>query len=177
MLCEAFVALGFRPLCDYPLFLAMLVLHIPAGMTCVVAGFVAIVSQKKAGRHPTFGTIYYWSLAVIFISASVMAILYWAEFWHLFVLGILSFGTATLGRTARRQRWRGWAKLHIIGMGLSYILMLTAFYVDNGKNLPLWKELPTFTYWILPSMIGLPLIVRALLFHPLVTRTRKESVR
>ena len=27
-------------------------------------------------------------------------------------------------------------------MGASYILLLTAFYVDNGKNLPLWRELP-----------------------------------
>ena len=26
-------------------------------------------------------------------------------------------------------------------MGLSYILLLTAFYVDNGKSLPLWKDL------------------------------------
>jgi hypothetical protein len=31
-------------------------------------------------------------------------------------------------------------------MGLSYILMLIAFYVDNGKQLPLWKNLPHFMY-------------------------------
>ena len=24
---------------------------------------------------------------------------------------------------------------------------LTAFYVDNGKNLPLWKELPEIAFW------------------------------
>jgi hypothetical protein len=60
-------------------------------------------------------------------------------------------------------------------MGLSYILMLTAFYVDNGKNLPLWKELPAITYWILPSAIGLPIIVHALLRHPLVIGIQKES--
>jgi hypothetical protein len=29
-------------------------------------------------------------------------------------------------------------------MGLSYILMLIAFYVDNGKQLPLWKDQPHF---------------------------------
>jgi hypothetical protein len=34
-------------------------------------------------------------------------------------------------------------------MGLSYILLLTVFYVDNGKSLPLWKELSPITYWLL----------------------------
>jgi hypothetical protein len=53
-------------------------------------------------------------------------------------------------------------------MGVSYILMLTAFYVDNGKNLPLWKELPEWAFWILPALIGAPLIIHALVRHPLV---------
>jgi hypothetical protein len=53
------------------------------------------------------------------------------------------------------------------GMGLSYILMLTAFYVDNGKNLPLWRELPQWAFWMLPAGIGLPVMVYALLRHPL----------
>lgn len=177
MLCDVFIALGFKPPCGSPLFLAMLLLHIPAGMTCVVAGLMAILSQKKAGRHPNFGTVYYWSLAMVFVTASVMAVVYWAEFRHLFLLGLLSFSAATFGRTARRRRWHGWVRLHILGMGLSYILMLTAFYVDNGKNLPLWKDLPTITYWILPGAIGLPFLVRALLYHPLVARGRKGSLR
>jgi hypothetical protein len=51
-------------------------------------------------------------------------------------------------------------------MGASYILLLTAFYVDNGKNLPLWRELPEVAFWFLPSAIGVPLILYAL--HPLV---------
>ena len=55
----------------------------------------------------------------------------------------------------------------IAGMGLSYVLLLIAFYVDNGKQLPLWKDLPHFTYWLLPLAAGVPLIIRALLRHPL----------
>jgi hypothetical protein len=77
---------------------------------------------------------------------------------------------------ARRRRWDGWVRLHIIGMGLSYTIMLTAFYVDNGKNLPLWKELPPIAYWILPSTVGLPLIVHALLRHPLVAKVQNGSL-
>jgi len=47
------------------------------------------------------------------------------------------------------------------------VLLLIAFYVDNGHSLPLWKELPPIAYWLLPAAIGIPLIVRALLWHPL----------
>jgi hypothetical protein len=59
-------------------------------------------------------------------------------------------------------------RLHITGMGGSYILLLTAFYVDNGKNLPLWKELPPITYWLVPGAVGLPIIADALLRHPMM---------
>jgi hypothetical protein len=59
---------------------------------------------------------------------------------------MLSFAAAFFGSTALRHRWRKWPSLHVTGMGLSYILLLTAFYVDNGKNLPLWKELPQMAY-------------------------------
>jgi hypothetical protein len=51
-------------------------------------------------------------------------------------------------------------------MGLSYVLLLTAFYVDNGKSLPLWRELPSIAYWP-PAAFGLPLIVYVLIRHPL----------
>jgi hypothetical protein len=176
MVCNPIVVAGFRVPCDSVIFLAILAVHIPFGTACVLAGLVAILSKKQPGRHPTFGTVYYWSLSVIFVSASILAVLRWAEDYHLFILGVLSFAAGTFGRMARRRRRRGWVKLHISGMGLSYILMLTAFYVDNGKSLPFWKELPTIAYWILPSAIGLPLIARALLFHPLVASTRKGSV-
>ena len=49
-----------------------------------------------------------------------------------------------------------------IGMGGSYIALLTGFYVDNGPFLPLWDRLPHWTYWLLPSLLGIPLIWRAL---------------
>ena len=54
------------------------------------------------------------------------------------------------------------------GISLSYVLMLIAFYIDNGKQLPIWKDLPYFTYWLLPVMISTPILIRALLWHPRV---------
>ena len=153
---------------DSLVFLVALAVHVLAGITCVVTGIVAMLSRKAPGRHPQFGTAYYRALLVIFTTATVLSALRWAKDYHLFILGTLSFAAATLSRTALRKRWRGWVRLHIFGMGLSYILLLTAFYVDNGPNLPLWKELPPSAYWLLPSAIGIPLMVRALLRHPLV---------
>jgi hypothetical protein len=83
------------------------------------------------------------------------------------MVGALAFASTFLGRMARRMRWSSWARLHITGMGMSYILLLTAFYVDNGKSLPIWRELPPIAYWLIPAALGIPVIVRALLRHPL----------
>ena len=104
------------------------------------------------------------------MTAAALAAVRWAEDHDLFILGALAFVVAYVGRMARRERWSNWVRLHITGMGVSYVLLLTAFYVDNGKNLPLWRDFPPITYWLLPAAVGVPLIIRALLSHPL-TRT------
>jgi predicted membrane protein DUF2306 len=153
---------------DSPVFLAALGVHVLFGLSCVVAGVVAMLSRKRPGRHPRFGTIYYYCLSVVFASATVLSAMRWTEDYHLFILGTLSFATASLGRMALRRRWGNRIRLHISCMGMSYILLLTAFYVDNGKNLPLWNKLPQLAFWVLPAAAGIPFIVRSLLRHPLV---------
>ena len=152
------------------MFLTVVGVHVLLGLVCVGTGAVAMLSEKRGGRHPSFGTIYFWCLVGVFLTATGLAAVRWAEDYHLFILGALSFAAACLGRQARRDRWRYWARLHISGMGSSYVLLLIAFYVDNGKSLPLWRELPPVAYWLVPASIGIPLIVRALLWHPLVRR-------
>lgn len=169
------VVLGIAVSSISPAFVAVVGFHVLVGLACVVTGIIAMLSQKRSGRHPTFGTIYYWCLAAVAASAIALSVVRLADDYHLFILGVLSFTAAFLGRTALRRRWRGWIKLHVSGMGLSYILLLTAFYVDNGKSLPLWKELPPIAYWLLPGAVGIPLIVRALLFHPLARHSKWES--
>lgn len=153
---------GFDLPSDSPLFIGVLAIHVLLGLACVVVGIVAMLSAKRRGPHPTAGTLYYWSLAALFATASVLAAMRWAEDYHLFILGALSFGAASVGRIARRQVWRRWVDFHVSGMGLSYILMLTAFYVDNGKNLPVWRDLPYIAYWVVPGAAGVPIIVSAL---------------
>jgi hypothetical protein len=157
-------------------FAVLLLVHVPAGLTSVVAGAVAALSRKRRGRHPRLGTVYYWALAMVFVTATGMAALRWTEDRHLFVLGTLSFGVASVGYLARRVRWRGWTSFHVIGMSLSYIVLLTAFYVDNGPHLPVLDRLPAVAYWTLPSLVGLPLLVRAERRHARLARDLQAAV-
>jgi hypothetical protein len=145
-----------------PAFLAVLGFHVVAGLLCALSGLAAMLSPKLPGRHPRFGTIYYWCLAVVVFSATILSAMRWKEDYYLFILGLIAFASATFGRSAHRRQWRNWKIVHIPSLGFSYIVLLTAFYVDNGKSLPLWKELPPQTYWLLPASVGFPLIVRAL---------------
>jgi hypothetical protein len=109
---------------------------------------------------------------VVFLTMAALSILRWPANTHLFVLGILSFGAGVIGRFARRRLWPGWLPMHVTAMAVSYILLLTAFYVDNGPHLPLWRSLPPLAYWLLPSLVGVPILVWALRRHPLILSSR-----
>lgn len=151
-----------------PLFLSVVGVHVLLGLAAVISGAVAMLSVKGRGQHSNFGTIYFWCLFGAFVTMSTLAFARWQEDYHLFILGALSFGAAWLGRTILRRRWRQWPRLHLTFMATSYVLMITAFYVDNGKNLPLWRELPQIAFWILPALIAAPVVFRVLRLHPTV---------
>ena len=151
-----------------PVFLAVVGVHVLFGLAAVITGAMAMVSKKGRGRHSKLGALYFWCLFGVFVTMCALSFMRWAENYHLFILGVLSFAAAYFGRTAVRWHWRQWLRLHLTGMGASYILLLTAFYVDNGKNLPLWRELPEIAFWFLPAAIGIPLMLYVLFRHPLV---------
>jgi hypothetical protein len=168
------IVLGIPIPSSSPLFLGIVAVHVAAGLVCAVAGIAAMLATKHARRHPAAGTVYYWGLVVVFVSMAALSFLRWAENVHLFVLGIVSFGAGTIGRAARRGWWRGWLRWHIAGMGISYITLLTAFYVDNGPHLALWRSLPRLAHWLLPSVVGLPILIWALRRHPLILLARGQ---
>lgn len=46
-----------------PVFLAVVLgVHIPLGVACVAIGAIAMLSEKRRGRHSKFGTNYFWCL-------------------------------------------------------------------------------------------------------------------
>jgi hypothetical protein len=145
-----------------PIFATALAAHIVSGLTAVAAGALAATARKQAGRHPRAGRVYLWALGGIFATATVMAIIRWREDAHLFAIAVVAFGLGLYGFRARRRHRRGWPPHHAIGMGGSYIAVFTGFYVDNGPFLPLWNQLPHIAYWLLPSVVGVPLIWFAL---------------
>jgi hypothetical protein len=151
--------------------------HIAAGLTCVVTGVLAATAPKRPGRHPTSGRIFFWSLAVVFASSTTMAGLRFAHDWHLLLIGTVAFGAGSLGYLARRRRRPGWLRIHIPAMGGSYIALFTGFYVDNGPHLPVWDRLPGLSYWLLPSLVGVPLILRAMARRHLLSISRGRRGR
>jgi hypothetical protein len=145
-----------------PVFLATLAVHVAAAGTAVLVGAPAATARKRPGRHPRAGTVYLWALAVVFATATVLAGLRWRHDAHLFAIATVAFGLALFGWRARRRHNPGWVRWHAAGMGGSYIALLTGFYVDNGAQLPVWDRLPQLAYWLVPAVVGVPLIWLAL---------------
>ncbi len=87
------------------------------------------------------------------------------------IIGAVAFTAATIGYQHRRRRRPGDTG-HIDGMGVGYVAMLTAFYVDNGPRLPVWDRLPPVSFWFLPAAIGAPIIIRAVI----AARNRRSQI-
>jgi hypothetical protein len=167
---EATTIGGFTIPSRDPLFLGIVAIHVLLGLATVATGLIAMLSVKAGGRHPRFGTLYFWLLASLFTTATALSAMRWAHAYHLFILGTAALLSAVIGREARRRRVHHWVRVHILGMGCSYVFMLIAFYVDNGKQLPPLNRLPPWTYWALPALIGLSIIGWVVLRHPLARR-------
>jgi len=144
-----------------PAFLAVLAVHVLAGLTAVITGAMAALARKGSPRHVRAGRWYYRAITAVFATAAALAAMRWAQDWYLLVLGAAAFTAATAGYLHRRRHRPGDTG-HIAGMGIAYTAMLTAFYVDNGPHLPLWDRLPALAFWLLPSAIAAPLIIRAI---------------
>jgi hypothetical protein len=145
-----------------PAFLAVLAVHVIAGLTAVITGAIAALARKGSRRHVRAGRWYYRAITTVFATATVLAAMRWRQDYYLFILGAIAYSTATLGYLHRRRHRPGDTG-HIAGMGVAYTVMLTAFYVDNGPHLPLWDRLPALSFWFLPSAIAAPIIIRAII--------------
>jgi hypothetical protein len=160
---------------DAPLFLTLIAIHVFAGLTCVISGVFAMLSKKQRGVHTKAGKIYFGFLWVVFVTATIVAMVRWEHDYHLFLLGVGSFAAAFIGRKAAIKKWRKWSIIHVVGMASSYILLIIAFYVDNGRFLPLWKDIHPAFYWILPVVIGIPLTLWSLMTNPLTQEYFKKK--
>lgn len=154
-----------------PLFLAFLGVHVAAALVAIVTGILAMLSHKRPARHVGAGRWYLAALIVVFATSCVLASFRWPTDAPLVAVGAVAVAAAVYGFAFRRLHRPGDIP-HILAMGISYIAMLTAFYVDNGPHLPIWDLLPTWSFWLLPSLVGGPLIARSIMKR---RRSAKQS--
>jgi len=153
----------------FPLsFFLPLVVHALAGLTTGVTGVVAFRAPKRRGAHHRWGKYYLWAYTVVFFTATILSVQRWAADAYLFFLALAGYSFALAGYGARRFRrepflarllGKQWVVAHIVGVIGSYIVLWTAFYVDNAHLIPGLNQLPPLTFWVLPTLIGIPFII------------------
>jgi hypothetical protein len=152
-------------------FFLPLIVHVLAGLTTVITGIVAFSMPKRRGRHPRWGERYLWAYTLVFLTATILSFQRWSVNAYLFFIALVGYGFALGGYAARRfhrAHWlmrllgKNWVIAHIVGTIGSYIILLTGFYVDNAHLIPLLNQLPQITFWVLPTVIGIPFIVRSI---------------
>lgn len=129
-------------------------MHITAGSLGLILGPVAILAAKRPGRHTLAGTAYFVAITIVCCSAAGLAVIRWHSIWWFLPIAAFSYFWAPVGYGAARRRYDGWLRWHVVGQGGSYIALTTALLVVNlGTAVPL--------AWALPTLIGAPLIRRA----------------
>lgn len=130
----------------------MLAVHIAAGSLGLVVGPLAMLAPKRPGRHPKLGTTYQISTAILCLSAWGL-VAYRPDLWWLGVIAAATWAAALGGWWAARRRFHGWVLWHLNLMCGSYISFVTAFLVVN-------LGLKSVVAWIVPTLVGAPLIAR-----------------
>ena len=154
-----------------PVFLIFVIIHIGISLVAVITGLMAMFAEKTSRRHKKIGNIYFWSISFSFLTVVILSLMRWPNNLHLLTIGVLTFCLTFMGRKLARAKYKRLTRLHTICMGFSYVVLLTGFYVDNGKNLHFWRMFPEWSFYLLPSIIGVPIIIKALLRHPLNRRS------
>jgi hypothetical protein len=152
-------------------FLLFVVVHIVISFIAVISGLFAMLSDKGKGRHRYFGTAYFWSMLSSFCTIVILSIMRWPHNLYLLSIGVVAISSTLGGYWLAKRRTLNWPRYHTICMGASYILLMTGFYVDNGKNLPFWKLFPQWSFWVFPAVVGVPIIIYALRTNPLNRKT------
>lgn len=128
----------------------VLVVHVVAGTTGLVLGPLAMRSAERRGLLAAAGSAYHWCMLVVAVSAIGLVAFDPAGLWWFVPVAIGSYASAALGRRAARAKPAGWRERHLRGVGGSYVAVVTALAVVSVQG--------TWLAWVLPALVGTPLI-------------------
>ena len=136
----------------------LLMIHVALGLAAIVLGPVAMLSRKAPGLHPRVGELYHAAVLGVCLSAAALAVSHWSRSWSFLPVALGSYAFALVGYVAAKRRFRGWLRVHVIGQGGSYIAMITALLVVNWQVLFDQPGRASFWPWLIPTLVGSPLI-------------------
>lgn len=121
-------------------YIILLTVHIIAGFSALTAAAVATMSKSLDAAHRwhvVSGTVFFWGMVVIFLTAIPMSII--RPHIFLFLIAILSFYFALAGwryATNRRGRPRplDWISASVMALAAAIMLAYGAFLLSGGKS-------------------------------------------
>ena len=116
----------------------LLPMHIGAGIFALIASLLAVLSAKGKKLHIQSGRIYFWAMAVIFVTAIPMALISGNQF--LFITAVFSFYLAFAGIRFARNRsgipatidWIAVSLMLLSGAGMWLLAVL--HLMDNNPD-------------------------------------------
>jgi uncharacterized membrane protein len=129
----------------------ILAIHIAAGTTGLILGPLAMRAPKRRGPHARLGETYHWMMLAVCVSAAGLAVLEWHRLWWFLPIAVFSYANALVGYVAIKRRPPGWLRLHVRGMGGSYIALVTALLVVSTRA-------QLLVAWFVPTIVGAPII-------------------
>jgi Predicted membrane protein (DUF2306) len=150
------------------------VIHIVAGCMCLGCGLAAFLTAKGGKAHRANGKIYFWSMAIIFVTGIAMALFFNQVFF--FFIGFVSFYPAFIGYRILSQKklsegqkamWYDYVICSIVGCVAAYgiylgikninetvgilLLVFNTLLLSNfRKPLKLYMKKPEFKgFWLI----------------------------
>lgn len=82
----------------------ILLLHVIAGVVCLITGLIAIFANPKGGKlHKKAGIVYFWSMVVIFLT-SIISVTFFRFHFFFFMIAIFSFFLSFTGYRALKRK-------------------------------------------------------------------------
>jgi hypothetical protein len=129
-------------------------LHVLAGAAGLLIGPIAMWLPKRRGSHTVFGTLYFAIVAIVCMSAAILAVLAWSTRWWFLPIAIGTFACAAIAYWAARRRPRNWLVIHVGGQVSSYTGMATAFVVNNWERMMGVPGVTSPVAFLIPMTLG-----------------------